>query len=501
MKKTIQKKVNFKLHAQLERWQNQDFSKRNLQRFAQAQPWILDQFELAINQFYNNKLFQEIINIPLPAALREEVYLLGWTEVQGFSGFVNNLDVLRRLLYKWQSAFYLRLNYYDNLIDANEITPAVIFMDAIRAWEANLIQRIYAFRYRKIQEKRDKYLRQLFNTIKILQEHQELLKTTFDFFGRFWDLTNVSLRKLDFGLLTKFAQYLEQTPAIMEIARLLGRWAGISELIEERVYQKISIQTTQDLVGRWPEEIIGITHSRDLERLIYREYGLTLDPLLWLIFAKKYVEGQLLTREFVSWELVPYVTIVNEKVAINIPEEAGPVIIALDTSRSMQGISEAIAKAITLAILKIAFNQKRPCYIINFATTINCFDFSDQNARISDFIKFLSLGFNSNTNIEPALKQAVFMMGQGTFRNADLIMLSDLAAPDISDDLATEIRRLQWERNRFQAIVFGKHPQERLKKIFNHAWYYNANKPFTQSDIIEQLYQELTPEMRAHAQN
>ncbi len=93
---------------------------------------------------------------------------------------------------------------------------------------------------------------------------------------------------------------------------------------------------------------------------------------------------------------------IQETVSIADDEKMGPIIICLNTSGSMSGASENIAKALTLCLSSRAVSQKRKCYLINFSTSIKTLDLTPPKG-IRDLIDFLKMSFHGGNDVAPAL--------------------------------------------------------------------------------------------------
>ena len=480
--------VQSKLLKRIEELKQYDLNNRTVAQLRLSDSWIKKNFENQISNFYDSVLNNAILGITLPKYLDKEIYLLNWVELQGPAALTSNsFPYIQEELFRCKSPFYLRLNYYQYMVYKDLLEPQIIFNDFINVWESFLVKRIYEYRLAQIQAKRAKFLSQAYHSLEIAVKYNVLLKTVFNFFGSFWKFEELNPRQMNFSVLEKFAQYLEEDPAIMQIARLLGRLSGVSEFIEERVYDKVVIKERWEPIGIYKEEIVGVTQSKDLEQILPHEIAMLNDPVLNLIFLKKFVEGRLLSLQPRSDERVVYPTIAQEVVQLPVPEEKGPFIIALDTSKSMQGVPEVVAKSLALAIIKIALRENRACYVINFSNTLDVYDFTSPNRNVADFINLITYRFSSNTNIEPALMHAFNVMNFNEFYNADLLMISDLAAPDIPAVTSQEVNRLKARRNRFHAITIGNIANPKLSEIFDNNWVYNPRDPFTAEHIISTL--------------
>lgn len=90
-------------------------------------------------------------------------------------------------------------------------------------------------------------------------------------------------------------------------------------------------------------------------------------------------------------------------------QNMGPMIICLDTSGSMQGLPENIAKAIVLECLKVATEQKRQCFVYSFSGPgdIAELELEASGQGIQKIISFLSMSFSGGTDVDGPLHKAL----------------------------------------------------------------------------------------------
>ena len=85
-----------------------------------------------------------------------------------------------------------------------------------------------------------------------------------------------------------------------------------------------------------------------------------------LLFFAKLAEKALQTYERDGWG--EYVTqIVPERREIRPTADRGPILLCVDTSGSMRGARETVAKALALECMRAARAQERGCYVFAFA--------------------------------------------------------------------------------------------------------------------------------------
>lgn len=118
------------------------------------------------------------------------------------------------------------------------------------------------------------------------------------------------------------------------------------------------------------QETRGLTRSDDISRLLPAEAatlarGRTVRQSKLLFFAKL-AEKALQTYERDGWSEFP-TQIVPERREIRPTADRGPILLCVDTSGSMRGARETVAKALALECMRAARQQERSCYVFAFA--------------------------------------------------------------------------------------------------------------------------------------
>ena len=85
-----------------------------------------------------------------------------------------------------------------------------------------------------------------------------------------------------------------------------------------------------------------------------------------LLFYAKLAEKSLATYERDGWGEFP-TQIVAERREIRPTADRGPILLCVDTSGSMRGAREIVAKALALECMRAAKVQERGCYVFAFA--------------------------------------------------------------------------------------------------------------------------------------
>ncbi|MGI9346103.1 MAG: VWA domain-containing protein [Gammaproteobacteria bacterium] len=327
----------------------------------------------------------------------------------------------------------------------------------------------------QINDYRQKILEQLTSWLDLLQE-------LFSFFsqlslepGLLFDLSDGSLTATDIEILKRWMTYISQNKGAKALCDMLGRLrqaeqSGKEELIKYTENIKIEIPNTNSV-----EEIIGITLGKDLENTIPEELALLADDDSALLFDLKFIENRLMCFDTQGLQEVDMETDAEKKAEVVDDEKMGPIIICVDTSGSMQGSPETIAKAVTLYMATRAASQNRNCYLINFSTAIETLDLSHKMG-LKETISFLQRSFRGGTDVAPALEHALATLKHGDYKQADILTISDFVMGNIPEDLYAKIVAAKESKNKFYSLCIGEHfMNEKLQTIFDKEWVYSPS--------------------------
>jgi uncharacterized protein with von Willebrand factor type A (vWA) domain len=112
------------------------------------------------------------------------------------------------------------------------------------------------------------------------------------------------------------------------------------------------------------------------------------------------------------------------------PEGArgGPAIVLLDTSGSMQGPSELVAKGLVLQLLSQSFRSKRAVVVLSFSGPGDLLEhrLSHDADGISRALDFLRQSFHGGTVLDDALARAlVIVRDESELADADLLLVTN----------------------------------------------------------------------------
>jgi len=329
-----------------------------------------------------------------------------------------------------------------------------------------------------IDETREQFLNDLYNKIEELKELLKLLapfiNETSDL-GRLWDMSIGNWQNVNFSLLEKYAQILKDKKEIQELAELLGKYRKAEAELEEEEFENIEVISKYRIEHSGKSELIGITESDDLNNLLPTELALFSDLETESIFYKRFAEKKLQTFQYVNKENDYEQKSVTDKRQKEIEKDKGPFIIAVDTSGSMHGEPEFLAKVIAFAITRIAISEKRKAFLISFSTGIETFELTDIQNSLSKLIDFLQMSFHGGTDASEAVLEALKQMKTENYEKADLLIVSDGVFGNLSNSTIKTIEELKKKGNKFNSLMIGSSYNERALSFCNNIWQYDPN--------------------------
>jgi uncharacterized protein with von Willebrand factor type A (vWA) domain len=255
-----------------------------------------------------------------------------------------------------------------------------------------------------------------------------------------WDLLCGLLRAEGWQEVVRARRLIEHLPDLARILRRLGR-AHQTEEPDQRSFA--TVQVMEEATARRPEgrivhvpdlpgETRGIRRSDRIGRMLPAEAMLLGHPRLRLVWHSRRAERTLLTYE--DDDRLQEGRLHEARVWRASPQpkpgkrlEMGPMLVCVDTSGSMHGGAEAVAKATVLEAVRVAHAQKRPCHVFAFGGTDEVveMEIAVDTEGIERLIRFLSQSFQGGTDICGPLERAIAKLEDQRWQLADLLIASD----------------------------------------------------------------------------
>lgn len=285
-----------------------------------------------------------------------------------------------------------------------------------------------------------------------------------------WDLLRGLLKSSGWQQVVRIRRLVERLPELARLVRQLGRArrtevADESHLLEVQVMDPASAPRLDRRTTRVPDlpgETRGVRRSSRIARMLPAEAMLLNHPRLRLVWHARHAERTLLTYEDDDRmeEVVRHEVPVWRPSPRRVPDkrlEMGPMLVCVDTSGSMQGGAEAVAKAVVLEAVRTAHAQKRACHVFAFSGPGEVVDMplavdADGVERLT---RFIGQSFGGGTDICGPVERAIGKLDEEAWQLADLLIASD-GEFGATREVAAAVARAKAERGlRVQGILIG----------------------------------------------
>lgn len=294
-----------------------------------------------------------------------------------------------------------------------------------------------------------------------------------------------------FRLLEEFAQLLENDKGLQELADLIGRQEIEQERYEIELREKTELKTEYHPKPAYKGQISGVRLSGEISAALPSELAMFKNQSTKLYFSQKFAEKKLLSYKYVN-KSKSYRSITGTEevhVSVNDSEEKGPVLICVDTSGSMCGTPERVAKTITFALAKKCLAEGRGCYLISFSVGIqekNLADYSSMEA-LAALVDFLKDGFGGGTDASLALIRSIGLMNTREWKNADVLVVTDGDMGAFSNKLVSEIEAQKEKKSKFYILEIGNSANPEVVKVFDEYWYYDSNARDSMKHLVRNI--------------
>jgi uncharacterized protein with von Willebrand factor type A (vWA) domain len=272
------------------------------------------------------------------------------------------------------------------------------------------------------------------------EEAQALLQGLGDGEHLRWDALKGHLRSREWQEARRLSELMAQRPELAALLRRIGRTRrGVQtaappapQALCEGLQAPVGVRAMETVLPDAPGELRGIRLGDRIERLLGSELQQLRHPVLHKLWRARKAEARLLTYDtqamLIDWRPDPQAP-PQQRPQPPEPEalEQGPLIICLDTSGSMQGAPESIAKAVVLEAARVAQRERRRCLVIAFGgpdeVIEQTLDFSpDGFARL---LQLIGQGFDGGTDVQTPIECALLRVRERQWASADILIVSD----------------------------------------------------------------------------
>jgi uncharacterized protein with von Willebrand factor type A (vWA) domain len=256
---------------------------------------------------------------------------------------------------------------------------------------------------------------------------------------RHWDALRGQMRSRDWQEAERVSRALARMPEVTALIRRLGRAERASmhvapapqnqDTASRRQFGHRVVETRlPGLPGEWR----GICLTDRLERQLGSEAAMLVHPVLHKLWRARRAEARLLgyDSEAVLHDLRPDPSCPPRADAAPPRHEAlerGPMIVCLDTSGSMRGAPETVAKAVVLEAVRTAHRERRGCLLIAFGGHDEMIEreLAATPQGLQALLAVMGQGFDGGTDVQGPIERAIDRVHDSRWCRADLLIVSD----------------------------------------------------------------------------
>lgn len=222
--------------------------------------------------------------------------------------------------------------------------------------------------------------------------------------GLGWDFSTGALTRTLMHHLHRLSALLGKLPVLQRIVDELGRMEAHTRT-----------RATREHGGR--DTVTGVYVGGELAEVLPCELALLGQPETEDLFYQRLVEHRLLCLEHQGAAMH----------SESATETRGPILACVDTSGSMQGAPEAVAKALVLAVVRQARARQRPVRLLLFGgpNELTDLDIRHQRGELEGLLAFLAMGFRAGTDFDTPLCRALNMLDDPELEKADILVVTD----------------------------------------------------------------------------
>ncbi|QIL86858.1 ATPase RavA stimulator ViaA (plasmid) [Vibrio sp. HDW18] len=385
--------------------------------------------------------------------------------------FAQTPDLLKQL--EGDSSFYLQAR---RLLEKEQLHRNPMFPHFFcDQWYKSLSEAIRQAQLLELKESKERMLAELYQRMETLRNMDNVTAAgDTAIIGRLWDMAAAKLSRSDLSTIKRYADFLKKHQTLQQIAEQLGRMAGQNDDPDLKRAPTEVLQMVEQRSDQATDDIVGIHESDDLSKLLPNETLFLAYPELEVVFYQHLIDKRLMNYRMQGKSRTLRQVRAQRPDHKQLEIEKGPFVVCIDASGSMAGFPEQCAKAMAYGLMQIALAENRDCYVMLFSSELITYELTRQDG-LREASDFLSYTFHGGTDFEPVILKALELMSGETYRNSDLVVVSDFIAPKQSEELLAQVAAIKARKNRFHAISLSKYGNPQLLTMFDHCWSYHPS--------------------------
>jgi uncharacterized protein with von Willebrand factor type A (vWA) domain len=270
------------------------------------------------------------------------------------------------------------------------------------------------------------------------EEALALLRTLGDLAHLRWDELKGRLNSREWREAQRIGELLRALPGLAAFIDQVGR-AKRQDDLPPRVHETpraapprpLAVQAIEIRLADQPGEVRGIKRSGLIARMLASEAALIRHPVLHRLWRARLAESQLLSYEdeavLTQWVARPDADRALPAAPEPAPRGQGPMIVCLDTSGSMRGAPENVAKACVLQTLRTAHAAKRACRLLAFGGPDELVEreLALTVPGLDALLAIMGQSFDGGTDVQTPLERATTLVHTQAWALADILIVSD----------------------------------------------------------------------------
>ena len=241
---------------------------------------------------------------------------------------------------------------------------------------------------------------------------------------KFWGLDDGKLNPTSYDEKIAVASKLRTFKKIKKLSEMVGRFRASASNLQKK-------KTKEE-----GQEMYGVQLGNEIHKVLPSEKLFLANEKTKKSFYKKYYQKELLSYKYK-----------NSKVS-----SKGPIICCIDTSTSMEGDHEVWSKSVAMALLDIAYKQKREFVAILFSYRVgDVIEFNKNKVEPSKIYNLATSFYGSGTNFIEPLTESIKLINKAKYKYADIVFITDGEAP-LDDDFIDYFNQ-QKEDKQFRMIT------------------------------------------------
>lgn len=222
--------------------------------------------------------------------------------------------------------------------------------------------------------------------------------------GLGWDFSVGHLQRAILADLTRLQRLADGSQALRKIVDELGR-------------QEASEHKRRAPAQGGREDVVGVTIGGELSDVLTCELALLGTAETEDLFYQRFIEHRLVCLQLHG----------SMRTVAEDGDQRGPIVACIDTSGSMSGAPEIMAKALVLSILQRALKQGRRVHLMMFGGPGEFTDLEIYRGSrvLHAVLDFLSMSFHAGTDFDGPLLRALQLIRSPEYRRADVLVVTD----------------------------------------------------------------------------